>query len=159
LRNHTATTSGFTLIELVIVIVIMGILATGVTHVNTGQTAMTLAAQARALVSDLRYTQNLAMTKDARYKLVKASNTQYTISKIGSPTPSNDVLMKTVNLKSGTTFSSFPNGLIAFDTTGVPYTTGTSPGTLLTSSLVIVLTADGRTESVFVTPETGRVSQ
>ena len=159
MRHHTATTSGFTLIELIIVIVIMGILAAGVTHVISGQTAMTLDAQARALASDVRYTQNLAMTKNTRYKLVKASSTQYTISKIGNPTPGSDVLIKTVDLKSGTTFSSFPNGLIAFDTAGVPYTTGVSPGTLLASSLAIILTADGRSESVFVTPETGRVSQ
>lgn len=54
--------SGFTLIELILCMVLMGILAIMVTPKNDGMTSLGVTSAAREIVSSIRYAQDLAMT-------------------------------------------------------------------------------------------------
>lgn len=153
---------GFTLIELVIVIIITTILAAVVIGLWPGQVA-NVGAQAELLASDIRYTQMLSMTKGERYRLVitTASNSYQILNSAGAvvAVPSRGA---TVTLASGITFYSIslPNNLIAFDTTGAPYTDAASPGTALSSLASIALTNGNHIQdrTITISPETGRVT-
>jgi len=60
---------GFTIIELTIVIVILGIMSASALTVFTGSTEYRLDATARKIASDLRYGQQLAMDNHGSYRI------------------------------------------------------------------------------------------
>lgn len=157
-RRHRDTflqKAGFTIIELVIIIAIMAILAAVAIAKWPGK-AINLSAQAHALVSDIRYTQNLSMTKGTRYKLVKISSSSYQISNLPGT-----IVVTTVTLGSGISLGSFtnlPNNLLAFNGKGEPYIDATTPGTPLAVTASIDITASGHTKTISISPETGRVT-
>jgi hypothetical protein len=67
----------------------------------------------------------------------------------------------TETLNSGITFGTFtnlPSNLIAFDSNGAPYTNTSLPGTALSSTATMPLTGDGSTETISISPQTGRVT-
>ena len=150
---------GFTLIELIITLIIMSLLA--VSAYIAWPTAINLPAEAFHIVSDIRYTETLSMTKNQRYRFVKISTTTYQIlNSSGTPVtfPSGST---TMTLNSGITFGTFtnlPNNLIAFDGKGTPYIDTGSPGTALATTATIPLTASGQTKTISISPETGRLS-
>jgi prepilin-type N-terminal cleavage/methylation domain-containing protein len=151
---------GFTLIELVIVLVILGILSTGA-YVQWNAAKTNLGAEADKLAQAIRYTQSLSMTKNQRYRLVETSSTTYQITNSsGTPIiqPSGNT---TVTLYSGIsfgTFSNLPNNLIVFDSKGIPYTDTGTPGAALSATATMTLTASGTTKSITIAPQTGRVN-
>lgn len=156
----SSKTNGFTLVELLIVIAIISILT--VTVLPKWQAGgINLGAQANQLASDIRYTQSLAMTSGQRYYLIKqSSNTYQILNASGSP-----ITLAfggtTMTLNSGITFgtlTNLPNSLIAFDGKGTPYTTSTSPGTILASTATMPLVSGSTTKTISITPETGRVT-
>lgn len=150
---------GFTLIELVIVLILLSILATA-TYIQWPATTINLGAQADQLAADIRYAQSLSMTKGERYRLVKTSSTAYQITNsAGTP-----ILLArgntTMTLNSAITFgtlTNLPNNLIVFDGKGAPYVTTGSPGTALSSTATLPLVSGAETKTVAITPETGRV--
>ncbi len=151
---------GFTLIELVLVILITSLIAVFVSlqwpanHVNIG-------AQAEQLANDIRYTQELAMTKGQRFYLIETSNTTYQIKNSAGTAALLALGKTTVTLNTGITFgtlTNLPNNLIAFNGDGTPYTTSTSPGTLLASAATIPLVSGSDTKTITISPETGRVT-
>lgn len=151
---------GFTLIELVVVLILISILAVGV-YIAWPTTTINLGAEADQIADDLRYTQSLSMTKGARYRWTKVSSTTYQIQ----DSSGNPVLLalgsSTATLNSGITFGTFtnlPNNLIVFNGQGVPYTDTGSPGTTLASAATITVTASGQTKIISITPQTGQVS-
>jgi prepilin-type N-terminal cleavage/methylation domain-containing protein len=152
--------NGFTLIEVVIVVLAIGILAV-YPLIKWPGTVINLAAEAERLASDIRYAQSLAMTKGDRYQFVRTSSNTYQIrSAAGTP-----VILgqgsSTVTLNTGITFGTFvnlPNNLIAFDGTGAPYTDNISPGTALSATASIPITASGNTKTIVITPETGNIT-
>ena len=147
--------AGFTFIELVITILVLAILATTIRSMWPSK-AINLNAQARALVADIRYTQNLAATSGLRYSLTITSSNTYKIMDV------NGGNIKNYTLGSGITFSSWtnlPNSLIAFDGQGTPYSNTSIPGTPLATNATITLTStDGSNKTVTVIQITGQVS-
>lgn len=146
---------GFSFIELIIVITLLGILAMSVMSMWPSN-AINLNAQTRAFVADIRYTQNLAVTRGVRYYLTLSSATTYNIRDF------NGGDLKTYTLGSGISFgnvTNLPNSLIAFDGHGTPYTNATLPGNLLTANATIALNAsNGSSHIVTITQTTGQVS-
>lgn len=155
--NLITRNGGFTLIELIFIILIIGILAT-VTMPKWTSTSLGLEFEAHRVLNDIRYTQALSVTTGERYRWVKVSTNSYSItneagSAIVLPSGGTTLTM-TGNVTFGA-FSNLPNNLIAFNSQGVPYTTSSLPGTALATTAVIPLTAGGVTRSVLVVPETG----
>ena len=67
--RHGKKEAGFTLVELVLIIVILGILAVFAVPRMVDTTATKAAAAARKLQSDIAYAQELAMTRNVRYRV------------------------------------------------------------------------------------------
>ena len=156
----TTHQKGFTLLELVITIIILGALAVFTFSSWTGST-INLGGQTQQLANDIRYAQSLAMTKGQRYRWIKTSSNTYQIQNSSGTAITLATGSTTVTLNSGISFgalSNLPNSLVNFDGAGVPYTDTGSPGTALSSTASIPLTSGSDTTTVTVTSSTGRVS-
>src|SRR3990172_4580077 len=70
---------GFTVIELVLVIVVVAIIALAAAPRLASITGLKASATARRLQSDLTYTQNLAMTTNRRHRVVFPAATLYEV--------------------------------------------------------------------------------
>ena len=155
-QNKIKNKLGFTLIELIVVLILLGILAASVMVLWPGKVINT-AAQAMLLADDIRYTQSLAMTKGERYRLVQTSTISYQILHGTSAIEALPLHDNPVMLGDGTTFASATNTMVVFDSGGVPYVDTSTPGTALTSPLSFVLTSNGQNKTVSISPGTGRV--
>lgn len=153
---------GFSMVELIIALVIISIIAAAI-YFKWSKSSFDLRSQAELLANDLRYTQNLSMTKNQRFRLVRISATQYQFQD-GNSTPFN-IPGRTsggiVTLQNGVTLGAptITLNAIIFDTKGVPYG-NTSGGTIfkLTSTVSFPLSLASESVSVTVAPETGKVS-
>jgi len=155
--HRIRTQHGFTLIELIIVIIVISILAVYVFS-SLPVPSLGLATAATQLSDDIRYTQSLSMTKNQHYRLVKLSASTYQILNAAG-TPIMLAQGTTATLASGVTFGAWTNltnNLIAFDGRGIPYINAATT-TPLASTATINLTATGGTITVLITPQTGRV--
>jgi prepilin-type N-terminal cleavage/methylation domain-containing protein len=144
------TTRGFTLVEMIVVLVIMGILAATVVAEWPGM-SLNVRGQTDAVVQDIQYTQSLAMaraTSGQRCQITFAASS-YTIKDNAGNTA------KSVSLGSGLSFTgnNFTGGYLAFDNLGQPYN-GTS---LMTSTVTIGITGGGSTNTISVQNSTGAV--
>ncbi len=156
---------GFTLIELIIVIVIAAILAVAVSARAPSRAALTLTARAKQLASDIRYVQTLSMTSGQRYCLTLTPSSPYsgyslTTAASGCVTTTAHPagLTQPVSVCNGTTCMTAPaltNNYLQFDTLGQPYN---APTTLLAANAVITLTDSGVSQTVTVAPTTGAVT-
>ena len=116
--DSSASQAGFTLVELIIVIVMLGIVSAVAMMRGTSPSAMTLPSQAQMLAGDIRRAQTLAYTSGNRMQ-VTATATGYKVLKCSGSnctTPTEDL---SVTLQKGVTFSSFTTTL-EFDTLGKP---------------------------------------
>ncbi len=149
---------GFTIIELLIVIIIIGSLAAAAIVSLSRQSSIDLFAQRDQIAQDIRYTQTLAMTQSnptgGRYRILFGT-TSYTISQYAS---SAWTAIKTENLTSGITFTSnnFTNGYVAFDSLGQPHN-GTTNSTLMTGTVTVSITDGVNTRTISVIENTGSV--
>jgi prepilin-type N-terminal cleavage/methylation domain-containing protein len=161
MKTSTTKTSGFTITEMVIVIVLTAILATAIL-VRWSYFSTSLDTQTALLINNIRYTQNLSMSKNERYRLViDTVNNSYSIkNNVGT----------TVELPNGSYITSFPYGIsfgsltnitnntIIFDAKGVPYT-GSGAGTIIAATATIVLQNNsGDTRTIQISPATGKVT-
>jgi len=157
--NRKSIYSGFTVIELVIVLVVAGVIAT-VISVRWPGFSINLNAQAELLADDIRYTQNLAMTKAQRHRLVKTSANSYQIADSTGAVVVMPSGASSVTFGSGISFGSItnlPNNLIGFNSQGAPYVDTGTPGTALSTVATIALTSSSGTSIVSIYPETGWV--
>jgi MSHA pilin protein MshC len=163
--RRAARARGFTLIELVAVIIIAAVLAVSFIPKGSNQASLTLTARAKQLASDIRYAQSLSMTNGQRYCVTLTPSSPY--SGYSLTTAASNCITTTAHpgnlsqpvpvCSSGTcmTAPALPNGYLQFDGLGQPYTTATA---LLAANAVITLTDNGSTQTVTVVPTTGRVT-
>lgn len=142
--------------ELLIVIILVSIVA--VIAVPRYATAPTLDGQTQQLLSDLRYTQMLAITHGQRFRLNFTLPSSYSITNLsGTTVPNPSTGANSVTLLSGITISSLinlANNLVAFDGNGIPYTNSTAT-TALAANATITLTANGLNRTITITQQTG----
>ena len=127
---------GFTIIELMMVVVLIGILAVSVVPKFVDTSAISLVGAAAMVAADIRYTQELAMSTNSSKTIVfTTSNDNYTVDSRNVDLPSK------VSISSGTTFT--------FNSLGEPTTGGGSS---------VTLSAGAETKTITVENYTGRVS-
>ena len=151
---------GFTLIELIMVIVLIGIIAVFIAPRLGDMTSTKAAAFRDKLRADIRYAQNLAMTRNQRGRVTFTANS-YSVTIGGNPAfdPARGGNLS-VTLGSGDyvglsfTAIGFTGSYVEFDSLGVPYDGG---GTLAAAKSVTV-TGGGSNYSVTVQPQTGAVN-
>jgi prepilin-type N-terminal cleavage/methylation domain-containing protein len=160
-RLHSRSERGFTLIELVMVIMIIGILSVTVAMQWQGYN-INLGAKAYQLESDIRFTQALSMSTDQRYYLsITTSTSSYQIKNAAGTAIVLGNGATTATLGTGISFgtlTNLPNNLIAFSGAGIPCTSTGSAGTVLASTATIPLTTGTLTLTISITPTTGMVS-
>lgn len=149
---------GFSVLELVIVLVLVAVLAVFAAPRLTTTQSITLPAVAAQLVANIRYTQSLSMSQGKRYRINFTASTYQITDMSGTP------IVQPVTAATGaisvapaslTGFNPpLTNSYVAFDSKGVPYTNAT---TVLAATATITLTSGSDTSSIVIAPETGRV--
>lgn len=162
---------GFTLVELIVVIVIIGIASMIAVPMMSSAADMQARAAANRIAADLDYAKSLAMTHQKAFSVVFApSNERYDIRETATDTlvkdpmrPSSDYLvdftterqLSRVNIASSN-FDSHISNAVTFNYLGTPYS-GKGLTTPLTTGR-ITLTADNFTLYVDIEPVTGYVT-
>jgi prepilin-type N-terminal cleavage/methylation domain-containing protein len=131
-----ADSRGFTLVELIMVVVLISILAVSVVPKLVDTSAISLQGGAAMVVADIRYTQELAMGTHTPKTITFVTNdTFYTVNSQTMNLPSR------VSISSGATFT--------FNSLGEPTTGGGSS---------VEIQAGSSTKTITVESYTGRVS-
>lgn len=149
---------GFSLLELVIVLLLVSILAVFAAPRITSTQTILLPALADRLIANIRYTQSLSMSRGQRYRLNLTGNT-YQITDMAGVAIVQPMTASTAAISTTpATLSNFNpplvNSYVAFDGKGVPYVSAT---TSLASTASITLTSGTETATITIAPETGRV--
>ena len=162
-RASLRTIAGFTLIELVVLLLVASILLVTIIGVWPSTTPMTLNAAAQTVKSDLQFAQARAFNYNQSLTIT-FSSTGYTISNNTGPSVffpgTGNSQSATVGLPSGITLSTtgLTSNILDFDHSGVPWTGVWSSGpTMLTVAAQITLTRSGISQSLSVIPQTGAV--
>lgn len=149
---------GFSLLELVLVLSVVGLLAVFALPRLTSAPGVTLSAVAAQVAGSIRYAQSLAMSRGQRYRVAfTATSYQVTDGGGGAVLQPGGSGMGPVSVTPATLSGFNPPltaGYVAFDTRGAPYVSATLP---LAAAATIVITSGTDTASVTVAPETGRV--
>jgi prepilin-type N-terminal cleavage/methylation domain-containing protein len=172
---------GFTIIELIIVMVLLGILTISISLGTNRIGSIAMAAQAAQVAQDIRYTQSLAMAQHQSFRIYfcNPNNTSdYTVYQILRDSDGSAVINPTTgtsnptDLQTGIRFSncSLSGRRLVFDSQGTPYEgTSSSP---FTNNETVTLSVDtsaggcsggscGGTNpgcTITITPNTGYVS-
>ena len=147
--------TGFTLVELVIVIVVLGVMSAYATMKRSSPAEITLPSQAQKMASDIRHTQTLAYTWGKRMRLSVATpganGTYRVICFAGTPacTTSNDF---SVTLEKGIVLA---GSTLYFNSLGQPSDSSGSP---VASATSYTLGSSSDTETVSVAALTGLVT-
>lgn len=162
MKQRPTRDRGFTLIELVMVLMLVGILSTYAVVRIPAQNELVLHSQTALLLTHLRHAQSLSLSwgQPLRFTL---SSSGYSVScvnfPIASPCDVNPVLDPvtgsafTVNVEPGISLSLIPVGTttIEFDSLGRPV----ASGSLISTISQITLTSDGVSRVISVYPVTG----
>lgn len=154
--------SGFSLIELVVILIVLGILAASLLPRSTDR-SISVGAQADQLAGDIRYVQSLAMTQGQRYRINLTATTYAFFAVSGAVAVPHPATGSTtpIQLATGVTITipptNLPSSLVAFDGRGIPYTDAAAT-TLLAANAVITLTGAGGSNTLTILPQTGKVT-
>lgn len=166
---------GFTLIEVVVILLILGTIAVIAIPLLGDTTGVKASATANKLRSDIAYAQSLAMTSGQRYRvyfnLSPSPAAGYAVvndadgdanwgeaGEFARDPASGGAFSVTLNTGdyAGITISAvgFSPQYVEFDTLGRPF----SNGVLLAAATAVTVTGGSVSQTVTVTPQTGRVS-
>ena len=161
MKNHK--NSGFTLVEIIVVMLIVAIIGTVVASRYTGSNENELSGQLAVIKSHLRYAQAKAMGSTSPdpippstspsplwYIRFQTTPAEYALFKDGSKTFFPGEKDEDVTLKPGISLSG--STYISFDYLGRPYPNMDAIGTQLTTVKTIVTSSAGNVE---IKPETG----
>lgn len=159
--------SGFTILEIIVVLLLMAILAATVIGRSALPDKLDLNSATEKLRLQLRFTQAQAMKRSDKVWGVKSSGTEYWVFRDTTPdNPSNEFRVPggdyptTANrIREADLGASISDFTLFFDRIGKPYSAYTSPtvNTPLASNLSITLSGSGDTRTITVVPETGLV--
>lgn len=156
-RNH-----GFTLVELIIIIMLVAIVGVFVVIRMPNQGAMDLPNQASQVTNNIRYTQASAMSANMRYRFYFGAN-NYSVAIFNQTTGSETFIIfpiansTTVALVAGASFSKPPTpDCFAFNGKGQPC--DCVSGALITTDITVSLTMSGLTRDIIITAYTGYIS-
>lgn len=150
--------SGFTALELMLVVVMVGLLAVFAAPRIFTTSSITLPASAAQLAASIRYTQSLAMSRGQRYRINFTAGSYQITDGGGAPIVQPLTASTAAVSLAPATLSGFNPPLtgnyVAFDGKGVPYVSAT---TVLAGTATITLTAGSEAASVAIAAETGHV--
>lgn len=150
---------GFTLIELVMVIVLLGIIAAVAIPRMVDVTSTTCISFSDKMRADIRYAQNLAMTQNQRIRVAIISPNSYNITISSSGIPVIDRATSRAypyTLSAGITFGAATfNSYLEFDAMGVPYE---STGVITVARTLSILANGSSCQTITITPQTGAVN-
>ncbi len=163
MKNHR----GFTLIELVMIIVILGILALASMPKTTAEPRVKLEAACQKIALDLRYAQEMAMAQQVRFGIsFDPVNEAYFVYRVSIATKARDPQTRNNFNVSFVTLDEFKgidivstnfSNKVEFDSTGAPYDGNGS--ILLSQGVITVQTSDSAySRTVRVEAKTGKVS-
>jgi len=141
--------SGFSIIELIVVIMVLGIVAASVSYVMPNRQAFQSEGFADVFLQDLRFTQLLSMSQNQRYKLVVSAGSYQIQNQSSVPFNNAETGGLTNVFPAGVTIT--PTATINFDSLGGPYNNGTA----LVSAFNFSVTAGTTVTTVGITPQTG----
>lgn len=157
MRNH-----GFTLIELIIIIMIVAIIGVFIVIRMPNQGAMDLPHQASQVTNNIRYAQASAMSANMRYRFYFDAN-NYSVAMFNQTTGSETFISfpmvnsTTVDLVAGSSFSKPPTpNCFAFNGKGQPC--DCISGALITTDITVRLTMSGLTRDIIITAYTGYIN-
>lgn len=159
--------NGFTIIELIITIVIVGIMAVFVTSLFPGR-SIDLSSQANQLAEDILFVQQLSFASQDNYKIGFVSASCYQMYNPDGTAYShpinqlNQICLDrvSINLPSGLTSYKY----LSFDQLGTPYLSTTADGTAVEMStladpFILTLVADASTsQTISISAVTGYTS-
>lgn len=155
--NHTSRSMGFTLIELVMIIVILGVISIVVVPRLTSISDASVNRDAKLLVNYLTMAQQLAMARSEPYGVCfDLGNSRYTVSKTDCsdpgniiPSPENRVNPLEIEYDSNVSIAPASATSVFFDYLGRPTPNGITI-TVSTGSLSIPVTVEANTGFVHV---------
>ena len=163
--------AGFTLVEIMVVMVLMSIITAVVLSRSITTSEIDVAGQTDKIRNHLRYAQSMAMKRSDtvwgiqfagdRYRFFSGTSPQSNeILLPGGEYSGGDTFIKYADLGIGITVTGLPtSGAVFFDRIGKPYDDYTDAATNvpLTAAAVITISAAGESRSIQITPETGLV--
>ncbi len=174
-RRRAPGTQGFTLIEIVTVLLLMGILAL-VAVASMGNDPSKVAGRAESITSHLRYVQAKAMNTGPLYEdqhswgVSFPDNTSYFLFHCTDPAsctpgssrvhpPGEDALMVQMGGDGVTVTRSIASTIIAFDRFGRPFSDEGLNATALLDEILTLTVSDGsgNSRSITIRPETGLI--
>jgi prepilin-type N-terminal cleavage/methylation domain-containing protein len=165
---------GFTLIEIIVVVIVLGIASAIIVPQISSRDDLDASSAARTVMSDLLYAQNRAIaTQQYHYVVFNLATQDYSLYS-GTPTAPTTLLTHPVYLNNYTmTFNSATNNVgdvtlssvsfngqttIAFDPLGVPYSYNSGVNTALSGTGTVQLTCGAYSLTLSVAQDTGDVT-
>jgi prepilin-type N-terminal cleavage/methylation domain-containing protein len=145
--------NGFSMFEIIVVLLLIGIVATFIVVRGSSKTSYDLASEAEILKGHLRYVQLRAMSDTESWGM-SFSTTGYQLLK--NKAPVTDSLPNesgpSHTLPSGVAITTGAGTAVHFNERGIPMGNGDAP---LTAATEIVLSGGTATQTISITPETG----